>query len=173
MTARELYGSVYEGVPDSTAVPTALPTTDGLLPALVLVLNLGVTDTEIREFAARHRFVPGDETARAVNSQARWSLEPDGRLADRHGVTVWAWASPYTGGWEIDWERSDGAPTKEQVARELTDDPAAGAYASEITLCPAWGRITRRARALLQPDAAVILDTRRPPTCTAGPSRSP
>jgi DNA polymerase III epsilon subunit-like protein len=80
-------------------------------------------------------------------------------LADRHGVTVWAWCSPYTGDWEVDWERLDGAPTKEQVARELSADPAVGAYASEITLCPAWGRITRRARALLEPDTAVILDT--------------
>lgn len=80
-------------------------------------------------------------------------------LADRHGVTVWAWCSPYTGGWELDWERRDGAPAKEDVAAELAADPGAGPYAKDVVLCPPWGRITRRARALLEPGAAVILDT--------------
>ncbi|MEU3356139.1 3'-5' exonuclease [Streptomyces sp. NPDC037389] len=80
-------------------------------------------------------------------------------LADRHGVTVWAWNSPYSGGWELDWERGEGAPGKDQVAGELAADPAAGSYADEITLCPRWGRLTRQARALLEPDAAVVLDT--------------
>ncbi|MET9850763.1 hypothetical protein [Streptomyces ossamyceticus] len=80
MTARELYGSVYDGAPDSTAVPTALPTTDGLLPALILIPNPGVTDAEIHDFTARHQFASRDETARAADSQARWSLEPDGRV---------------------------------------------------------------------------------------------
>ncbi|MEV1040421.1 3'-5' exonuclease [Streptomyces sp. NPDC050204] len=80
-------------------------------------------------------------------------------LADRHGVTVWAWSSPYTGGWELDWERRDGAPTKTAVAAELATDPTARPYARDITLCPAWGRITRRARQLLEPDVAVVVDT--------------
>lgn len=81
MTARELYGSVYEGVPDCTAVPTALPTTDGLLPALILIPDPGVTDAEVQDFTTRHRFAARDETARAADSQARWSLEPDGRVS--------------------------------------------------------------------------------------------
>ncbi|QKV98216.1 3'-5' exonuclease (plasmid) [Streptomyces sp. NA02950] len=80
-------------------------------------------------------------------------------LADRHGVEVWAWNSPYSGAWELDWARIDGAPTKDQVRQELADDPQAASYAGEITLCPTWGRITRKARELLQPDVAVILDT--------------
>ncbi|QKV98215.1 hypothetical protein HUT19_41575 (plasmid) [Streptomyces sp. NA02950] len=81
MTARELYGSVYEGVPDSTAVPTGLPTMDGTLPALILIPNADVTDAEVRDFTARHRFASREETARAADSQARWSLEPDGRVS--------------------------------------------------------------------------------------------
>ncbi|GGO58875.1 hypothetical protein [Streptomyces lasiicapitis] len=81
MTARELYGSLYEGVPDCAAVPTALPTTDnGLLPALVLIPDPSIPGTEVRDFAARHCFVPRQETARAADSQARWTLEPDGRV---------------------------------------------------------------------------------------------
>lgn len=81
------------------------------------------------------------------------------RLADRHGVTVWAWSSPYSGRWELDWERIEDLPTKETVRRELAQDPEVGAYASEITLCPTWGKVTREARDLLQPGRAVILDT--------------
>ncbi|MGW7346776.1 3'-5' exonuclease [Streptomyces sp. NPDC054854] len=81
------------------------------------------------------------------------------QLADRHATTVWAWHSPYSGGWELDWERVEGAPTKATVREELTVDPVVGSYADEITLCPAWGRISRRARMLLEPDAAVIVDT--------------
>ncbi|MBZ9641577.1 hypothetical protein, partial [Streptomyces sp. PSKA30] len=80
-------------------------------------------------------------------------------LADRHRTTVWAWNSPYSGGWELDWERVDAGPTKAQVLKELGADPAAAAYASEITLCPEWGKVTRTAREPLEPDAAVILDT--------------
>ncbi|MEF3119511.1 hypothetical protein [Streptomyces chrestomyceticus] len=65
-------------------------------------------------------------------------------LADRHGVTVWAWASPYSGGWELDWERIEDLPTKETVRQELADDAVAGSYAAEITLCPAWGEVAAR-----------------------------
>ncbi|MFI8177990.1 3'-5' exonuclease [Streptomyces microflavus] len=81
------------------------------------------------------------------------------RLADRHGVTVWAWNSPYSGCWELDWERIEDLPTEATVRRELADDPEAGAYAGEIELCPAWGEITREARDLLEPGRAVVLDT--------------
>ncbi|GGN40883.1 hypothetical protein [Streptomyces fuscichromogenes] len=81
------------------------------------------------------------------------------QLADRHRTTVWAWNSPYSGGWEPDWERVDGGPTEQEVRRELLADPATAPYASEITLCPERGKVTRTARELLQPDAAVILDT--------------
>ncbi|MEU9529751.1 3'-5' exonuclease [Streptomyces sp. NPDC048210] len=80
-------------------------------------------------------------------------------LADRHDTTVWAWHSPYSGGWELDWARTGDGPTKETVRTELCAAPAVGPYADEITLCPAWGRITRRARQLLEPGASVIVDT--------------
>ncbi|MEU5900222.1 3'-5' exonuclease [Streptomyces venezuelae] len=80
-------------------------------------------------------------------------------LADRYSLTVWAWNSPYSGNWELDWERRDGAPTKAQVQGELIAHPQAGSYAAEVTLCPAWGKLTRKAKALLEPDTAVILDT--------------
>ncbi|MEU2380340.1 3'-5' exonuclease [Streptomyces misionensis] len=80
-------------------------------------------------------------------------------VADRHGVTVWAWHSPYSGRWELDWQRIEGLPGEATVRQELADDPEAGAYADEITLCPAWGEITREARDLLEPGRAVVIDT--------------
>ncbi|MFC8790814.1 exonuclease domain-containing protein [Streptomyces cinereoruber] len=81
------------------------------------------------------------------------------RLADRHQMTVWAWNSPYSGQWELDWERGEGLPDKKEVRRELTADPEARTYASEVVLGTTWGRITRKARELLEPDRAVVLDT--------------
>ncbi|MGW3414610.1 3'-5' exonuclease [Streptomyces sp. NPDC000888] len=80
-------------------------------------------------------------------------------LADRHGITVWAWNSPYSGRWELDWERIEDLPAEATVRRELAEDPEAGAYAAEVELCPAWGEITREARDLLEPGRAVVLDT--------------
>ncbi|WP_055691219.1 3'-5' exonuclease [Streptomyces prasinus] len=79
-------------------------------------------------------------------------------LADRHGVTVWAWNSPYSCCWELDWERIEDAP-KATVRRELTEDPEAGSCTDEIMLCPAWGKITREAGELLRPGRAAGVDT--------------
>ncbi|MFF5393180.1 3'-5' exonuclease [Streptomyces sp. NPDC013012] len=81
------------------------------------------------------------------------------RLADRHRMTVWAWNSLYSGQWELDWERGEGLPDKKEVRRELAADPEARACASEAVLGTTWGRITRKARELLEPDRAVVLDT--------------
>lgn len=80
-------------------------------------------------------------------------------LADRHGATVLAWHSPYSGGWEVDWARTEDGPTKATVRAELAADPVVGSYADEIALSPTRGRITRRARQLLEPGTAVVLDS--------------
>jgi hypothetical protein len=80
MTAHRERYAVYEGVPEVVAVPTGLPTTEGLLAVLVLVLDKSVSCSEMEDFVTRYRFVPRQETARAADSQARWSLEPDGRV---------------------------------------------------------------------------------------------
>lgn len=101
----------------------------------------------LREYA---RLAPARATVVRAFAQA---------LADRHGVEVWAWSNPYTGGWELGWEARDGAPTVTQVKTELAEDPAAACYAAELTLGTEWGVITRQARRLLEPGVAVILDT--------------
>ncbi|MGW2181299.1 hypothetical protein ACWCXX_25005 [Streptomyces sp. NPDC001732] len=81
MTAqRELGGILYEGTPPVTAVPTGLPTPEGVIAALVLVVHSGVHQDAVEDFVTRYRLAPRGETARAADSQARWTLEPDGRV---------------------------------------------------------------------------------------------
>ena len=69
--------------------------------------------------------------AAAVRAFARGPRRPA-------GVTVWAWNSPYSGRWGLDWRRIEDQPTAETVRRELAEAPEASAYVSEIVLCPAW-----------------------------------
>ncbi|MET7363161.1 hypothetical protein ABZS76_32655 [Streptomyces sp. NPDC005562] len=69
------------GLPPVTAVPTGLPLAGGGVEfALALVGAADVRPGEIEEFAERFRFVPGDQTARAADSQARWTIERSGAV---------------------------------------------------------------------------------------------
>ncbi|WP_143667101.1 hypothetical protein [Streptomyces sp. FBKL.4005] len=78
---RELGGTLYEGTPPVVAVPTGLPMRDGsVLAALVLVVEPDVDQAEVKDFVTRYRMVPRGQVARAADSQARWSLEEDGRV---------------------------------------------------------------------------------------------
>jgi DNA polymerase III epsilon subunit-like protein len=123
------------------------------------LLEMPGVDWEAARGVAKGKPSPLREYARLAPSRATAIKGFAQGLADRHQVTVWAWDSPYTGGWELDWERIEDTPTLEDVRRELAADPEAGTYADEITLCPLWGQITREARELLEPGAAVITDT--------------
>ncbi|MEV6357938.1 3'-5' exonuclease [Streptomyces hydrogenans] len=116
-------------------------------------------DWEAARGVAKGKLSPLREYARLAPTRAAAVKGFCQGLADRHGTTVWAWHSPYSGGWELDWARTEDGPTKETVSAELAADPAVRSYADEITLCPRWGRITRRAQQLLEPGAAVVLDT--------------
>ncbi|MFF8387782.1 3'-5' exonuclease [Streptomyces kanasensis] len=116
-------------------------------------------DWEAARGVAKGKPSPLREYARLAPTRAAAVKGFCQELADRHGTTVWAWHSPYSGGWELDWARTEDGPTKETVRAELAADPVVGSYVDEITLCPTWGRITRRARQLLEPGAAVVLDT--------------
>jgi hypothetical protein len=70
------------GIPAATAVPLLAPTDDehGVLALLALVLHPEVHRAELDAFVARFRFVPRGQVALAADSQARWTLEPDGRV---------------------------------------------------------------------------------------------
>ncbi|MFF9892969.1 3'-5' exonuclease [Streptomyces albidoflavus] len=101
----------------------------------------------LREYA-----VLGPSRAEAVRAFAQ-------QLADEHQVTVWAWCSPYSGEWELDWERPESAPAEAEVRRALGENPRTARYAQDIVLGPRWGALTREARRLLEPGVAVVLDT--------------
>ncbi|MGW1289743.1 hypothetical protein ACWD4N_40420 [Streptomyces sp. NPDC002586] len=79
-TQRDPYRAAYEGIPPGAAVPLALPTTEGLMAALVLAVDKDVPRATVVDFVTRYRFATRDQTARAADSQARWTLEPDGRV---------------------------------------------------------------------------------------------
>lgn len=61
-----------------TAVPTATLTNDGPLCLLALIPTKEVPADEIQRFIERFHFVPNRETARARDSQVRWSFETNG-----------------------------------------------------------------------------------------------
>jgi hypothetical protein len=81
-------------------------------------------------------------------------------LGDRYGVEVWA---VYVGGgdrWELDWLPNDaGAPTVRQVTTAIRADPAVARHRSSLRVASEAGAAVSWARAVLEPDAAVILDT--------------
>ncbi|UWS77550.1 3'-5' exonuclease [Streptomyces noursei] len=81
------------------------------------------------------------------------------RLAEHEQVAVWAhWDNP-DDVWSLEWDRVDGKPTRDHVRSLMADDVAVGQYRAEIQLGTTWGATTRFARAMLEPEAAVLLDT--------------
>ncbi|MFD9965031.1 exonuclease domain-containing protein [Amycolatopsis sp. NPDC058986] len=76
-----------------------------------------------------------------------------------HSVEMWAWWVPGPDVWEIDWERVDGGPTKPDVLAAIHARPAVHQYLADMQLHSAAGAAVRFARAMLEPGAAVILDT--------------
>jgi hypothetical protein len=82
------------------------------------------------------------------------------QFADRYQVEVWAWYHGGANRWELDWEQTeDGEPTVEQVEAAIVGDPVVGQYRGGIELATEGGAAVRWARAMVEPGAAVILDT--------------
>ena len=79
-------------------------------------------------------------------------------LHDEYEVEVWPhWVNPEDV-WEVDWEVNEGHPTKAEVKASLAGH-AAAKYAGEIRLSTEVGEVIRRARELLRPGAAAVLET--------------
>lgn len=76
-----------------------------------------------------------------------------------HGIEMWGWWVPGPDVWEIDWERIDGGPTKDDVAAAIDANLALRRYRGDIQLHSDAGAAIRFARAMLEPGKAVILDT--------------
>jgi hypothetical protein len=83
----------------------------------------------------------------------RWVAE----YGDRHGIEVWAWWHPGSGGWELDFERIPGGPTVAEVRAAITAHRYLSGY--PIAVATDAGAAIRWARAMREPGAAVILDT--------------
>ncbi|WP_019635110.1 3'-5' exonuclease [Actinomadura atramentaria] len=83
-----------------------------------------------------------------------------GALAEQWSIEVWPHYWNAEDRWEIDWEvRQDGHPTLGEVRQALADHPGADAHLGGIHLSTAVGDVIRWARDMLEPGAAVVLDT--------------
>ncbi|MFI6134040.1 exonuclease domain-containing protein [Micromonospora sp. NPDC051141] len=116
------------------------------------------------DWEAVHAVKPGEpsplrELARRPVDRAaivrRWVAE----LGDRHGIEVWAWFHPGAGRWEVDWERVDGAPSEKEIRQQIAMHPYLREHRRDIAVATEAGAAIRWARAMREPDAAVILDT--------------
>jgi DNA polymerase III epsilon subunit-like protein len=76
-----------------------------------------------------------------------------------HSIEMWAWWVPGPDVWEVDWERIEGGPTKTDVTAAIQANPVVRRYRRDMQLHSAAGAAIRFARAMLEKDAAVILDT--------------
>lgn len=81
------------GLPPVTAVPTGTPLADGsILCILALVPRPEASAEEVEQFVRRFRFVSRHETARAADSQVRWSIEANGVVSmtftDEEGMSA-------------------------------------------------------------------------------------
>jgi DNA polymerase III epsilon subunit-like protein len=77
----------------------------------------------------------------------------------QHSIEMWAWWVPGPDVWEVDWERIEGGPTKSDVVAAIQANPVVHRYLADMQLNSAAGAAIRFARAMLEPDVAVILDT--------------
>ncbi|AXX29418.1 3'-5' exonuclease [Actinosynnema pretiosum subsp. pretiosum] len=101
----------------------------------------------LREFAPR-------EPSRAAVLR-RWLAE----FGARHDIEVWAVYDRISGRWLIDWEMSEGHPTREEVQAAIEADPVVSVHAADLTLSTEFGAAIRWARDMLEPGRAVVLDT--------------
>ena len=116
------------------------------------------------DWEAVHAVRPGEESplrefTRLPRSRAETVRAFCDQVSYRWQVEVWPHFWNAGDQWQIDWEqRADGHPTKDEVAEALTAHHGASRHAWHIELSTAVGDVIRRARACLEPGAAVICD---------------
>lgn len=116
------------------------------------------------DWEAVHAVKPGKESplrefTRLPRSRAETVHAFCNQVSYRWKVEVWPHFWNAADQWEIDWEqRADGHPTKDEVAEALAAHHGASSHADHIELSTAVGDVIRRARACLEPGAAVICD---------------
>lgn len=80
-------------------------------------------------------------------------------FGEQRSIEMWGWWVPGRGVWEMDWEHVDDGPATADVEVAIDARPAVRRYRPVIQLWSSAGAAIRFARAMLEPDAAVILDT--------------
>jgi DNA polymerase III epsilon subunit-like protein len=116
------------------------------------------------DWEAVHTVKPGEESplrefTRLPRSRAETVRAFCNQVSYRWQVEFWPWFWNAGNQWQIDWEqRADGHPTKDEVAEALAAHHGASRHAGRIELSTAVGDVIRRARACLEPGAAVICD---------------
>ncbi|MEV5348967.1 3'-5' exonuclease [Streptomyces achromogenes] len=82
------------------------------------------------------------------------------RLRAEQGVVAWCRYARLDNRWIIDWEpREDGTPTADDVRGLVSGDAGLAPYAETVQLLGTVGRTVHWARKMLQPGAAVLVDT--------------
>lgn len=81
-------------------------------------------------------------------------------LGQTWGVEVWAWYRTGPDCWYLDWDHNpDREPTKQQVLAAIDAHPTARRFRDDLVLDTEQGAAVRWARTMLEPGAAVVLDT--------------
>lgn len=90
-----------------------------------------------------------------------------GEFGALHHIEIWGWWRGGPDRWEIDWERLEGGPTRDDVAAAIAQRPGLGRYRDDIVLHSAAGAAIRFARATLELGRAVILDIETTDLCVS------
>lgn len=107
-----------------------------------------MSDTPLRRYAS-----PTPTRGTVIRTWVR-------KISAAEGIDMWAWWSRSRNRWEIDWHpRADGTPSSADITAAIAAEPAVAAHRSHIELGCETGAAIRFARAMLEPGAAVIVDT--------------
>lgn len=106
---------------------------------------------------ARHPL--GDTPARRPPTRAQVIRRFLAEFGEQRSIEMWGWWMPGRDVWEIEWEHVDDGPATADVEAAIDARPAVRRYRGDMQLHSAAGAAIRFARAMLEPDAAVILDT--------------
>lgn len=116
------------------------------------------------DWEAVHAVRPGErsplrELARRPVDRAAVIRRGIADLGHRLQVEMWAWWNNATGGWEVDYARRVDGPTVAELRAAIAAHPTLGEHRETITVATRAGAAIRWARAMREPNTAVILDT--------------
>jgi hypothetical protein len=124
------------------------------------LLELPGVDWEAVRACRPGELSPLREHARLPATRARIVHAFCRELAARWDVDVWTFYDGSSDQWEFDWARNgEGQPDRDELERAVAAHPGTARHRQSLVLGTEVGRTIRWARAMLEPGAAVILDT--------------